>query len=193
MNGKENIINKILTESDAKAAEILSAAQVQSQAIVADAEQAIMSDRASLDRRIQDVTAERLKNRKATAELDAKKYALAQKQQLIARCYELAYDKLAKMSQDDRLDFIGTLLEKYAEYGETVYVTQADAKGVTQIWLDGFDKKLQLGAKYIKADGGVVLEGIGYEKDLTLRSVIKYIREQTENKVAELLLGGRNE
>ena len=193
MNGKENIINKILTESDAKATEILSAADSQAQAIIAETEQAIANDRAALQQRLQAVTAERQRNRRATAELDAKKYTLECKQRLITRCYDLAYEKLTKLSDGDRLDLIGTLIEKHAETGETVYITQADAKTVTQVWLKGFEKDLKLGKKYINADGGIVLEGDGYEKDLTLKSVIKYIREQTEAKVAELILGGHNE
>ena len=193
MNGKENIINKILSDADAKCADILSAAEAQAQAIIDNAEQDIAQDRAALEQRLQSVAAERQRNRKATAELDAKKYMLSAKQQLISRCYELAYERIANMSEGSRLDLIGALIEKHAETGETVYVTQQDAKGVTQIWLDGFDKQLKLGSKYLKADGGVVLEGCGYEKDLTLHSVIKYLREQTESKVSELLLGGRDE
>lgn len=193
MNGKENIINKILSDADAKCADILATARAQAQAIIDEAEQTITSDREALTERLQSATAERKRNRMATAELDAKKYALLRKQQLITRCYELAYEKLLKMSDGDRLNLIGTLIEKYAETGETVYVTQADSKSVTQIWLNGFEKQLKLGKKYIRADGGIVLEGAGYEKNLTLASVIKYLREQTENKVAELLLGGRNE
>ena len=193
MNGKENIINKILSDADAKCAEILSVANAQAQAIVDNAEQAINSDRLALEQRLESVKAERQRNRRATAELDAKKYTLQRKQQLITRSYELVYDKLVKMSDGDRLDLIGTLLEKHAEVGETVYITQADAKDVTQIWLNGFEKNLKLGKKYIKADGGIVLEGDGYEKDLTLKSVVKYLREQTESKVAEMLLGGHNE
>ena len=193
MNGKENIINKILSDADAKAAEIVSAAEFQAQAIVSAAEQAIANERAALNERLQTVVSERQRNRKATAELDAKKYTLACKQQLISRCYELAYQQLVKMSESDRLKLLGTLIEQHAEKGETVYITQADAKGATQLWLDGFDKGLKLGKKYIKADGGLLLEGAGYEKDLTLTSVIKYLREQTEAKVAALLLGGRDE
>ena len=193
MNGKENIINKILSDADAKAADILSAAEAQAQAIVAEAEQAIVREKVALDERLRVASAERQRNRQATAELDAKKYALLRKQQLITRCYELAYDRLVQMSEEDRLALIGSLLEKHAEKGETVYITQADAKGVMQTWLNGFDKDLKLGKKYIKADGGVVLEGAGYEKDLTLKSVVKYLREQTEGKVAEMLLGGHNE
>ncbi|MCH5156455.1 MAG: hypothetical protein J1G02_01095 [Clostridiales bacterium] len=193
MNGKENIINKILSDADAKAAEILSAAESSAQTIIDKAEQAIAGDRQALEQRLQTVAAERQRNRKATAELDAKKYTLERKQQLISRCYELVYDKLVHMSDEERQGLIGSLLEKYAEAGETVYVTQADAKFVTQVWLNGFEKNLTLGKKYIKADGGIVLEGNGYEKDLTLKSVVKYLREQTENKVVELLLGAHDE
>ena len=193
MNGKENIINKILTESDAKAADIISVASSSAQAIIDRAEQDIANDRVALDVRLQSTAIERQRNRKATAELDAKKYSLNRKQQLISRCYELVYEHLVKMSDGDRLDLIGTLLEKHAENGETVYITQADAKLVSQVWLNGFEKDLKLGKKYIKADGGIVLEGDGYEKDLTLRSVVKYLREQTESKVAKMLLGGQDE
>ena len=192
MNGKENIINKILTDSDARCGEILSAAETQAKAMIFDAQSAVERDRAALKVRIDAQTAERKRNRMSNAELDAKKYSLQVKQQLISRCYELAYDKLTKMSDADRLDLIGSLIEKYAETGETVYVTQADAKGVTQVWLNGFDKQLKLGKKYLKADGGIVLEGDGYEKDLTLRSVIRFTREQTESRVADVILGEHN-
>ena len=172
MNGKENIINKILTDADAKCTEILSVADASAQAIISDVEQVIARDKLALEKRLQDVAVERQRNRLATAELDAKKYALLRKQQLITRCYELVYERLVKMSEGDRLDFIGSLISKYAEIGETVYVTQADAKGVTQLWLDGFDKKLKLGKKYIKADGGVVLEGSKFSASLGVSSAM---------------------
>ena len=193
MNGKENIINKILADADAKCSEILAAAEAQAKAITDEAQAAVESDRAALQLRIDAQVAERKRNRIANAELDAKKYSLQAKQQLISRCYQLAYEYFAALSDEDRLDFIGSLIDKYAEVGETVYVTQADSKGVTQLWLDGFDKQLKLGNKYLKADGGIVLEGAGYEKDLTLSSVIRFAREQTEGKVAEALLGAGNE
>ena len=193
MNGKENIINKILTDSDARCNEILSAAETQAKAIIDEATEAVKRDRAALQQRIDVTVTERKRNRIANAELDAKKYRLQVKQQLISRSYEKAYDKLIKMSDEDRLDLIGTLIEKYAEKGETVYVTQADAKSVTQMWLNGFEKQLKLGKKYLKADGGIVLEGDGYEKDLTLNNVIRLTREQTESRVAAILLGEHNE
>ena len=193
MNGKENIINKILTDADTRCAEILSAAEAQAKAILDEANAAVARDRVALEERISSSAAERMRNRKATAELDAKKYVLNTKQQLISRCYDEAYERLAKLSDKDRLELIGKLISKYAETGETVYVTQADAKLVTLAWLNGFGKNLKLGKDCIKADGGIVLEGNGYDKDLTLRRVVEYARETTEARVVRLLLGEGND
>ena len=193
MNGKENIINKILSDADAKCANVIAAAEAQAKEILANAEAAIAKDRAELDARIEQASVERVRKSVATAELDGKKYRLNAKQQLIAKCYEVAYQHLLKQSDKERLALIGTLLDKYAEKGETVYVAEKDGKLVTQKYLDGFGKDLKLGKRYINADGGVVLEGDGYEKDLTLSRVISYAREQTEGRVAEKLLGVKNE
>ena len=193
MNGKENIINKILTDSDAKCSEILSAAETQAQAILDDANEIVKRDRAALEQRIDVTVAERKRNRVANAELDGKKYKLYTKQQLISRSYELAYEHLVKLGESDRLKLIGRLIDKYAEVGETVYVTKSDAKGVTQAWLNGLGKQLKLGKQFVEADGGIVLEGEGYDKDLTYGSIIRFAREQTEGKVAEILLGEHDE
>ena len=189
MNGKENIINKILSDADDKCRKILEQADSQAKSILDAAEASIAKDRAELDARIQVASAERIRNSIATAELEGKKYRLNAKQRLISRCYDVAYECLLKQSDKERLALIGTLLDKYAEKGETVYVAEKDGKLVTQKYLDGFNKELKLGKRYIKADGGVVLEGDGYEKDLTLSRVIRYAREQTESRVAAALLG----
>ena len=192
MNGKENIINKILSDADTKCQKILETANAQAKSIIEAAEASIANDRAELDARITATTAERIRNRVATAELDGKKYRLNAKQQLINRCYQLAYEQLLKQSDKERLALIGSLIDKYAEQGEVVYVAEKDGKLVTQKYLDGFERGLKLGKRYIAADGGIVLEGAGYEKDLTLSRVIRYAREQTEAKVAEALLGVSN-
>ena len=193
MNGKENIINKILSDADTKCQRILDAANAQAREIVQAAQASVTRDRAELDARIEATTVERVRNRVATAELDGKKYRLNAKQQLINKCYRVAYEQLVKQSDKDRLALIGTLLDKYAEKGETVYVAESDGKLVTQKYLDGFGKGLKLGKKHLDADGGVVLEGAGYEKDLTLEKVVAYLREQTEARVAEALYGVANE
>lgn len=192
MNGQENIINKILSDADSRCACIVADAEKVALSTVQTAEQSVRDDSAALDKRIAAMKEERVRNARANAELDAKKYRLQIRQQLISSCYDEAYQRLAALNEEDRLDFVGGLLSRYAEEGETVYITKADSKLVTQGWLNGFEKRLKLGNRFIHADGGVVLEGNGYEKDLTLKRVVQYLREQTESEVA-LKLGVRNE
>lgn len=192
MNGKENIINKILSDADERCAKIISDAEKQAADALEAARHAVAQDRETLDARLQASREEKLRNARANAELEARKYRLAVRRKLISDCYDEVYRRLATMNAEDRLDFLGELLSKYAEDGETVYVTAADAKQVSQLWLNGFEKHLKLGAKRLRADGGLILEGDGYEKDLTLSSVVRYLKEQTETRVAGLL-GVRNE
>ena len=93
------------------------------------------------------------------------------------------------MSNKEKEAFLTRLLKTYAEKGETVSVCKADKDVVTQKFLDGLNMNLVLGKTYIDADGGVVLAGKGYEKDLTIKSVLAYIREKTEGQVANALFG----
>ncbi|MDE7454612.1 MAG: hypothetical protein K2M64_02155, partial [Clostridia bacterium] len=139
MNGKENIINKILTDADAKCNDIIAQAEKQAEQIKAQAESQAQEDKQALNARIQAQTAERIRNRVATAELDARKYSLKRKQQLIADCYNTAQKQLASLSPSDKQKFVAKLLKNYAENGETVIVAKADKDIITQKFLDGMD------------------------------------------------------
>ncbi len=189
MNGKENIINKILSDADAKCSEIIKAAETQAAQIKANAEITAEADRQALNTRIETLTAERVRNRVATAELDARKYKLHTKQQLISRCYDKALQHLAELPVKEKQTFIAKLLKKYAENGETVCVAKADKDVITQKFLDTMGIKLTLDKKYHGEVGGVILYGTGYEKDLTLKRIVAHLREQTEGKVASVLFG----
>lgn len=189
MNGKENIINKILSDADDKCAKILAAAEQTAASIKEQAELAADKDKQALNARVEALTAERIRNRVATAELDARKYSLACKQRLISDCYDKALQILASMPAKDRQAFVVKLLTKYAENGETARIAKADENVITQKVLDAVGLKLKLDAKFHNDVGGVVLLGNGYEKDLTLTSVMAYLREQTEGKVALTLFG----
>ncbi len=189
MNGKENIINKILADADAKCEEILTAAQAQAQEIHDSARSFAKNEEDALNSKLQNISAERLRNANARAQLEARKYKLWKKQQLIASCYAQALKELAALPVPQKTAFLKKLIEAYAEKGETVRITKADKDIVTQKFLDTFGKKLTLGKSFIEASGGIVLEGEGYDKDLTLEKVVAYAREQTEAQVARTLFG----
>jgi len=193
MNGKENIINKILADADNKCAEILATAELQAQETTNLAKAFADAETQSMSRRLETLAVERERNSLANADLEARKYKLSQKQRLIGVCYDKALNTLAKMSDKDKSAFIGKILKTYAEKGETVFVCKADKNVVTQKFLDGLNLGLILGKTYLDSAGGVILQGASYDKDLTLEKLVAHSREQTEARVAKALFGDKNE
>ena len=167
MNGKENIINKILSDADEKCAKIVAKAEQTAAELKMQAESEAQAEKQSLNAKAENASAERIRNRVANAELDA------------------------GLPAKEKQAFIVKLLSKYAEVGETVVAAKVDKEVITQKTLDEAGKKLVLSSKYHNGQGGVILEGNGYEKDLTLARVIEYLREQTEGKVAQALFGDK--
>lgn len=189
MNGKENIINKILSDADEKCARIIAAAEANAVKLREQAEADAAQEKQALQKRIEAVTAERIRNRVSNAELEGKKNRLNAKQKLITRCYDNALKRLADLPAKEKQAFIVGLLKKYAENGETVTVAKRDKELVTQKTLDESGKKLVLSKKCHDEAGGLILEGNGYEKDLTLSRIVEYLRAQTESDVARALFG----
>lgn len=191
MNGKENIINKILSDADEKCHKLIAAAEQTAAELKSQAEAEAQADKRALEIKAEAASAERIRNRVATAELDARKYRLNAKQKLIGDCYSKALKQLASLPAKEKQSFVTKLLEKHAEAGEVVCVAKADKEVVTQKLLDGLNLKLTLSKTYHNELGGVILLGDGYEKDLTLGRIVEYLREKTEGKVAAALFGDK--
>ena len=191
MNGKENIIQKILSDADLKCQKILADANAQAQAILQQTEEQIAVERTALEERVKVTLAETLRNSIATAELEARKYKLNQKQKLISLVYQQVATTIANFDANQKLDFVSKLIESYAEDGESVCVCKCDADVITQAFLDGFGKQLKLSNQFANSNGGIVLVGEGYEKDLTITRVVSYLRDKTESQVAQILFGDK--
>ncbi len=189
MNGKDNIINKILSDAEEKCNEILAEAQNQATEISQAAQKAIDAEKQTLAARLEKLSAESLRNGLAGAKLSSRKYELQKKQTLVSACYQNALLTLQNLSGAQRKAFLHKLLQNYAEDGETVFVSKADATFVDQKFLDSTGKKLVLGKGNLQTDGGLLLQGEGYDKDLSLKNVVAYVREQTEGAVATALFG----
>lgn len=189
MNGKENIINKILGDAEAKCNEILAAAQAEAQSIAANAEIAADEEREALSQRAQSMAAEDVRNSLASAKLQAKKYRLQQMQQLIASCYQQALQHIVQLPLEKRKSLLARLLQTYAEQDDVVYICSADKDIVSQSFLDSFGKGLTLGDTFLCAQGGVLLVGKNYDKDLTLETLMDNCREKTETQVTAALFG----
>ena len=191
MNGKENIIGRILNDADNKAAFILEEATNRAQSAKQAAEQAVESDKQALETRLVALRQERVRNALANAKLDARKYKLAGKQKLISSCYDKALATLKSLSAEQTANLVVKLLAMYAEDGERVDFATKDQGVVTESLLAKSGKKLTLG-NALDIDGGIFLVGNGYDKDLSLAKIVDYIKDSTESAVAAVLFGGNN-
>lgn len=189
MNGKSKIIERILSDADSKCAEISAAAQRRAEQTLADTEAKIAQEKQALDARLEKQAEDLVKNKLANAALDARKYKLECKQNLIASCYDKALESLVKSTDAEYKKIISNLLSKFAEQGEMVCIVEKDCNVITQQFLDSVGKGLTLSAKRINATGGIVIEGNGYDKDLTFEALVSYAKADTEAMVAELLFG----
>lgn len=189
MNGKENIIQRILDDAEVKCTQIVDNANKSAEQIVAQANAVSQSDFALLQHKLEAQRNDKVNNAILQAQMESRKYALAQKQALIGQCYDKAKKALASLSDKEHGAFLRDVLAKFAEDGERVFVNANDGKLVTDKLLAETGKKLTFGKTTADIDGGVILEGDGYVKDLSLTRLIDYARQNTEGAVAHALFG----
>lgn len=193
MEGKDAIINSIIATAESKA-----------QAIVADAiaekDSLLEMTRNRLEQRERETLAHaeeearKTVERKVTlAELDRRKLLLKAKQALIDKVYDAAIAKTLNMTDNVYRDFIGGLVTRYADDGDEVMVSERDVRRLPYDWAtklgESIGKDLSLSGKHHDARGGVVLVGYKCDKNLTLDTLVKQIRPETEAEIAEKLFG----
>lgn len=188
MSGTTTLTEKILQDAETQCQEIIAKAQSKADGIIAKADAEIAEEKQRLELEREAEAAEINRRRMSTAKLDAKKDELALKQQLMQSVYNTAAEKLLS-SNKDYIAFVGKLLKKYADKGETVIIAETDKKRITQSFLDGFKKGLVLSKEYGTFRGGIMLSKEGYDKNLTLDLVFDQTRESTENAVTKILFG----
>lgn len=191
MEGKEAIIDSILNTARDAAANIVSDAQAERDALVEQTvEEAEREGQAALRQAEED--AAMLKSRRLKlAELDSRKVILAAKQQLLEKAYAQAVTKILYMTDNVYREFIGNIVGRYAENGDAIMISERDSKRLHYDWVDALSRKLDinltLSSQYHTGRGGVILTNARYDKNLTVEMLVEEARAETENEVAARL------
>ena len=188
MNNKENIISAIAQKTDVKVQEIIAKAQNEAKILIENAESAVQKEIAEFQSKAKDAEQDTISRRITVATLDGKKYLLAQKRQIIDSVYLQVKNVVENLPLDQYKKFLAKLISENAEKGESVAVNKKDGNVVTQSFLAGFKLDLHK-ADDVDIDGGAILYGDGYEKDLSLTSLVDAIRQETEIEVCDVLFG----
>lgn len=191
MEGKEAIIADIMQKAENAAAGLIRDAE-------AERDEVLGRVREEEDRRRNEAVAaaERaaqalIARRQTLNELEARKVELAAKQQVIDAAFEEAAKKILNMTDHIYREYIGGLVERYAEDGDCVLVAERDVKRLHAEWLNAIcnktGKTLTLSEQTHNGRGGIILVGKRCDKNLTLETMLATLRESALTQVAERL------
>ena len=183
--GKEEIINRILSDADAESAEILRVANERAESIIAAANERAASDRAEAKEQA-DGRAKRISEGKAaSARLDAAKILLAEKRRVIDEIYARALKRLLEMKETEALKLLEKLLISHAEDGDEIVFAKnfAYAKGAAALPVVK-ERKLKISTDAAEIDGGCILRGKLCDKDLSYGALLNADKEEYQAEIA---------
>ena len=189
MNGKENIIEKIISDAREKAKSIEDTAvydgAMREKATAEWVEKFLDGQRAILKKDCIEVE----ERRKTLAELDRRKLILKTKQDIIGEIIDGALKRLQGMPKKEYLSFIVALLSEYAENGEQILlscdkvISKADLEKEQVV----IDKNLSVLNERGDFIGGIQLIGKVSDRDLSFNAILEEKKEMLTAKiVAEL-------
>lgn len=123
--------------------------------------------------------------------LSSQKEELVVKRELLNEVYRLTKEKILQLSDKEYCEFVSRLIKDHAEEGDEVIICKRDSARLNKDWLSdlAFDLQLtlHLSNEFHNDDGGVILRGSKYDKNLTVSAIIFEAREKTERDVAKRL------
>lgn len=193
MKGTEAIVNKIISDSEAKAFGIREEAENSASAVIAGVESELLSIKIKA---LSDANARGeaiIKHRVTLAELDSKRYGLGRKQAAADAAYDRALEMLFKLSDAEYLEIITKMVQKYAKPGDQIVAGQDDTKRITAAFVSRLSTLIKfpiaLSAETEAFKGGIILRSRDYDKNLTFDGIMKSLRNGTESEVIEILFG----
>ena len=193
MNNKEVIIEKIIKDAMAVSNDNISKAQKEADEIIEAAKKTAQeySD-AQLPKG--DIQAEEIITRRAmVANLDCKRIMLSKKTEIVDSVFNSVADYMRKKDKKTYLALIANMIKKSASDNDVVVICEKDKDIITQKEIDAISKeakkKLTLSKTFGDFDGGVMLCGEKFDKNLTFELEFEQIKEESEEKLAKILFG----
>lgn len=193
MQGIEAITAEILASAKSEAEETVKKAEDFRASRLTELKTRLETQKAELETRLAKEADDIVARRLTLAGLEVRMSRLGAKQSVVAETYGLALKKAAALDDPKYRVFYERLVSTAANDGDRVRVAAPDADRLDDAWLKGVSarsgKKLTLLAETFDARGGVIVESVGSETDLTLETLLSEIREHCESEVLSALFG----
>lgn len=186
--GKEEIIERILSDAEAEAREIVAKAEKEAAERAARAEADAAELRAEVEAEVGERSRRISEGKAAAARLENAKIMLAEKRRVLDELYESALVRLLALKEREQLALLSRLLEETAEEGDEVlfaedfpYAAQAAKLPVVSA------RKLSVSAQRARVKGGFVLRGKLCDKDVSYEALLRADREEHQAELAARL------
>lgn len=190
-NNTERLIERITEAARDEAAAIFEKAREEIERAMLIAQDEIFSIEKGAQARAEREREDILERSRTNAELDARKYALQARREVLDEAFEKAQGMLLALSGDQRRALLERLLASEAEGGESIAVAAADANLIYEL-AGQINQKLQAAGKATLVPGGIaegivggfILRAAGYEKNCSFEALLQDARAAYESEVA---------
>jgi V/A-type H+-transporting ATPase subunit E len=125
-----------------------------------------------------------------TANLEARRVVLKEKECLIEEAYKRALTKIKKLGKKSYQDIIKKMLLKTAKSGPgEVIISKEDRKRITPSFIKNINKELKISKDERKISGGFILKRKKIEINNSFESLLRSKREELELRLVRILFG----
>ena len=125
--------------------------------------------------------------------MEARKSVLAVKQDMVAKSFDLAREKIASMPADKYVAFLAGLVEKAGAAGdEEIILSARDRGAIGEALLKAVNaggKSMKLSAEERDIAGGLILRHGNVETNCSIDLLMEMCRGELAGKVADVLFG----
>ena len=191
--GAERLTARILEDARAEVQNSARAAEAEASRIkelaAADAEKARAGYAAQAEKTARDI----LERSRTNAELDARKFALCAKREVLDEAFKGALERMNALDGEERDALIKSLALRSAHGGEILCPAKADRERAERL-LPAINSALaQKGIAALElgdeaaVEGGFLLRGKGYEMNCSFEALLSDFRQAEESGVAKIL------
>lgn len=198
MDGIEKITGRIAADTEAEIASIQAEARRQADEITARYEAQARREAEEIAARGRRSAEERQARLASVAQLDARKLELAAKQEMLAKAYDRAMERLTSLPDEEYVGLLAGLAGLAAEASSTgreeVILSQKDRarygkQVVTQANERLGDGHLTLSVQTRPIRGGLILSDGDVEVNCTFETLVRLLRGEMDRTVVEVLFG----
>ena len=181
-----NLIDRIIADANAAADKILADAEASASGIreSRDAEIAQKAEQTEKERKQQISVI--LNGCRTRAELDGRKETLRAKRALLDSVFTEAYHRMLALSNEKREALFRSILQREATENDAVAPASVDRSVLKQA-ISTLPFPVKLSEKDADAEAGFILYGDGYEKDCSMKAILRELRDAEETNVAKIL------